>query len=245
VALDAVAVIDDSPHERAALRARLPEVMVLGDPRFAVRWQLLTDPAFEVPRITDEARRRSELVRGRLARARDERAAADPAAFRAGLELRATLRRETDDRHLARITELVRRTTQLNTTGEPPSPAALAGCTVYTLSAADRFGDHGLVGACIAGGDLLRQVVVSCRVLGLGLEDLLVRAVARDLARRSGAPRIAGRLIATPRNHPARPVFARCGFAPDPADPERWWIDAAALADDPALPYAIACEGFA
>lgn len=244
VGLDRVAFIDDSPHERASVRARLPEVMVLGDNPFEVRWQLLTDPAFQVPRITGEARRRSELVRGQLARAHDRRTAPDPAAFRTGLALHATLRRETDHRHRARIVELLRRTTQLNTTGEQPSLADLDACTIYTLAAADRFGDHGLVGVCIADGAVIRQLVVSCRVLGLGLDDLLVCAAARDIARRTGASRVAGRVIATPRNHPARSVFARCGFARDPVDPERWWIDRAALAA-PELPYAVEYDGFA
>lgn len=254
LAVDSFAFIDDNPHERARVAARLPGVLVLGDNPFAVRWALLTDPAFEVPHVTDEARRRSDLVRGQLARERERVIAADPHAFTASLELYCELRRETDDRHLARIVELVHRTTQLNTTGEQPSRAELAAGTLYTLAARDRFADYGLVGAVFADGATIRQVVLSCRVIGLGLEHLLVRAAAADLARTTGAAAIAGRLIATPRNLPARQLFAACGFAPDPADATRWTLPAAAVAADDhrtgasgaaGLPYVVIRSGFA
>lgn len=239
--LDTFAFVDDSARERDLVRARCPGVMILGDNPFAVRWQLLTDAAFQIPHITDEARRRSDTVRGQLAR-EQHRAAADPAAFRASLDLRCTLRRELDDRNLARITELVHRTTQLNTTGEQPTPAELRACTLYTLDAADRFADYGLVGACLVDSATIRQLVLSCRVLGLGLEELLLRAAARDIAHRSRAARITGRLLATSRNHPAQRLFARCGFERDAADPSLWSITTASLADID-LPYTVTCDG--
>lgn len=179
------------------------------------------------------------------------RATADPVsapddqqAFVASLGLRCTIRRETDDLHLARVLELVHGTTQLNTTGETPTLAELAAATLYTLSAADRFADYGLVGACITDGARVRQLVLSCRVLGLGLEQVLLRAAGTDAARRAKASVVEGRLIVTARNQPARHLFASCGFAPATDDPTRWSIDAAALDASPPPPYAVTRVAF-
>jgi FkbH-like protein len=218
--------------------------MILGDNPFGVRWQLLTQPAFQVPHVTDESRRRSEMVRGQLERERTRVIAPDPDAFVASLEMRCTIRRERDERNLARIVELVHRTTQLNTTGEQPTPAELRSCALYTLAAADRFADYGLVGVCITDGAVIRQLVLSCRVIGLGLERVLVRAAAADAAQRTSASVVEARLIATPRNQSARHVFASCGFSRDADDPARWSIAASALDVPEPPPYAVTRVGF-
>jgi len=244
LSIDTFALIDDNPHERARVQARLPGVMVLGENPFGVRWQLLTHPAFQVPQITDEARRRSDMVRGQLARERARVVTPAPGAFATSLDMRCTIRREHDDEHLARVIELVHRTTQLNTTGEKPSPAQLAACTVYTLAAVDRFADYGIVGACITDGGVVRQLVLSCRVIGLDLEQLLLRVAGADLAHRTSAARIAGRLVTTPRNQPARNLFAACGFVRDADDDTLWTIAATELAAPTELPYVVMRVGF-
>ncbi len=236
LAPDAIAFVDDNAHERARVHARLPEVMVLGENPFAVRGVLLTDPAFQVPRPTDEARRRTAMVRGQLARERSQ-GEHDEASFRDGLGMTCAVRRERDGRHLPRIAELLTRTTQLNTTGRRFTTDELADLAVYALAARDRHADYGLVGACVVEGDTLAQVVLSCRVLGLGLELVLIDAVARDLWRHHGAVR--GRLVATARNQPARDLFARAGFVDDG---EEWRLPA--LASLPPLPpYAVTRDG--
>ena len=236
VALDAIAVVDDHPVERARITARLPDALVLGDNPFATRWRLLTDPAFQVPRPTDEARRRTEMVRGQLARERTRTAATSEREFLATLEMACQVQRAGAG-ELPRIEELVARTTQLNTTGETRTRAELAQLAIYTLHARDRFVDYGLVGACLVDGAEIVQLVVSCRVIGLELDQVLVRAVAAELCARGGT--VTGRFVATPRNAPARHVFARAGF--QSSDGQRWTADASALASAPPLPpYAIA-----
>ena len=58
---------------------------------------------------------------------------------------------------------------------------------------------------------------------------------------------ISARLVPTSRNHPARALFARCGWAVAPTDPMRWWIDVDQLAcatPEQDLPYTIVREGF-
>ena len=230
--LGTLVVIDDSPIERERVRARLPEVHVAGENPFATRWFLLTDPMFQVPRVTDEARRRSTMVKGQLAREHARRTIDDDAAFLASLGLACVVRRARAVEVLARVDELVARTTQLNTTGDGRRIAEREGVTVYTVEARDRFVDYGLVGACIVRHgptcSIIEQVVTSCRVIGLGVDQALVRAVTELLLATTSS--VEAVYVATRRNTPARRVFADAGFTA--ASEDRW----VRSHDSPALP---------
>ncbi len=240
--LDSFAFIDDNPHERSKIRQLLPSVMVLGDNLYAVRSQLLSDTAFQVPKITAESRRRSELARSSIERRRAMASRVDQRAFIASIELRCELRCEHDDRSLDRVAELVQRTNQLNTTGERISKAELQRCLmqsdaadrIYTLTAADKLADHGLVGVCVVASSTVRLLALSCRVIGLGLEDILLQAAVRDLRERLGPTTVVGLFVPTDRNQPARHLFAQNGFRCDASDGTRWLLAADAPAQDPA-----------
>ena len=77
----------------------------------------------------------------------------------------------------------------------------------------DRFGDHGLVGAAVIRGDEIIGLVLSCRVLGMGVEHEFLRHIMQALARISA--RISGRIIETARNIPVRNIYRDNGFALD------------------------------
>ncbi|HEX7707257.1 MAG TPA: hypothetical protein VF701_12430, partial [Thermoanaerobaculia bacterium] len=61
---------------------------------------------------------------------------------------------------------------------------------------------------CLLRGAVVELFVMSCRVIGLGVEHALLRAAIRD----SGAPAVQGRIIATDRNLPVRNLFREHGF---------------------------------
>jgi predicted enzyme involved in methoxymalonyl-ACP biosynthesis len=77
----------------------------------------------------------------------------------------------------------------------------------------DRFGDHGLVGAlAIVSGEII-GLVLSCRVLGLGVEHRLMQQVLREASAAGVA--VSGRIIETSRNAPVRNVYRDNGFRQD------------------------------
>jgi FkbH-like protein len=130
--------------------------------------------------------------------------------------------RVTDPALLDRIAELVQRTNQFNTTGIryskdelremlPNEPDGATERELFAMRVGDRFGDHGLVGACVVRGDEVELFVMSCRVIGMGVERVLLgRAVESALGR---APRVSATFVPTDRNTPARHLFRDCGFA--------------------------------
>ena len=58
----AFAFVDGNPLEREKVARFLPDVLVIGDNPFAIRWELLTNASLQPATITDEARRRTRKV---------------------------------------------------------------------------------------------------------------------------------------------------------------------------------------
>jgi len=119
-----------------------------------------------------------------------------------------------------RIAQLTQRTNQFNLslkrrTLEEVRAMANDGF-VLALKARDRFGDYGLVGACVGiitepGVCEIDTFLMSCRVLGRGVENSLLHAVA-IYARQQGSELLAAPFIAGPRNQMVREFLARSGF---------------------------------
>ena len=198
---------------------------MLGEDLFALRRVLLTDPRLQAVRLTEEAAVRSELVKAQLDRTRLRAEVSDEAAFVASLNVVRTVERLTPETAtqavLERVRELIARTTQFNATGrtftitELEGLVGAAGGGVFTLRMSDRLGDHGLVGAAVVVASEILNVVLSCRVIGLGGEHALLARVIDDAADVGGE--LIGRIIATDRNIPVRHLFADNGFADEVA----------------------------
>ncbi|WP_210318242.1 HAD-IIIC family phosphatase [Aureimonas endophytica] len=116
-----------------------------------------------------------------------------------------------------RAAELGARVNQFLLTGFRPNAPDLsrrASPFDFMVRLDDVFGAHGLVGLVLAArdGDRVRldNLFLSCRALGRGVEDAMLRALG-DLARQAGAAAIAVRLDDLPRNEPARRWFSRYG----------------------------------
>lgn len=152
---DTFLFIDDHPVERERVLQRLPDVEVWGEDPFSLRRMLLSDPHLQVPRITGESAARTELVKAQLGRQKFRAEVSSEEAYIASLEIKHRIAPPKDDAEFERIAELFDRTTQFNATGRKFSALELKklardpASRVFAISVADRFGDHGLVGAAV------------------------------------------------------------------------------------------------
>ncbi len=219
-ATSALLFIDDTAREREQVRAELPEVEVWGEDLHGLRRRLLDDPRLQRPRVTTEAAARGDLVKAQLSRERLRAGACDEAAFRASLDLVCEVF-APDAADLPRIVELFARTTQFNTTGAKFTSGELEAASVLALRVKDRFADHGLVGAGVVREGEIVGFALSCRVIGLGVEQKLLAA----LVARHGALR--ARIVETPRNAPARWLYRDGGFQ---LDADGAWLSPARVA---------------
>jgi FkbH-like protein len=207
--------IDDNPVERDRVRQFLPEVEVWGEDLLGLRRALLDDPRLQIPKVTDESSRRTELVKAQLGRQRLQAEAVDESSYIASLQLKTRIERVAADAKFDRIEELFRRTTQFNATGRTftvlqlQQLAASEDACVFALHVSDRFADHGLVGAAVIEGGEITGLVMSCRVLGLGIEHQFVRNVLDQ----SGVAHIVAKIVPTSRNIAVRNIYRDNGFA--------------------------------
>jgi FkbH-like protein len=214
IGLDSLVFVDDHPVERDKVRQFLPEVLVLGDSMMTLRAKLLSMPELQVVSITGEAKRRAEMTRAQLERERVRDKVGDPEEYRRSLQLRCSVESVGADDDLERVHELIVRTNQFNTTAwrvprhELDTMLRDGTATLHVLRVEDRFTNYGLVGACLVRAGVVELFVMSCRVIGLGVEHALLRAAIRE----TGAPVVHGRIIATDRNLPARNLFSEHGF---------------------------------
>jgi FkbH-like protein len=232
--VDSIVFLDDNPAERALVRQQLPEVLTVempADPAYFVRTLLELD-VFESLGLTDEDRQRGEMYRQSQARHEHEEIRTAPGDLRTHLEslqIAVTIRRATPF-SIARIAQLVNKTNQFNLTTRRYTEAqvramadATDGWAVYSLNVTDRFGDQGLTGVALVrvGGKawIIDSFLLSCRVLGRGVEDALLAHVVAS-AKAAGARLLHGVFVPTAKNAPARGFYPERGFHFLPSAPE-------------------------
>jgi FkbH-like protein len=229
-AYDTFLFIDDHPVERDRVKQFLPEIEVWGEDLFALRRALLDDPRLQVPRLTDESANRTQLVKAQLGRQRLQEGADNEQTYLASLQVKTRIEQVTSDAKFDRIEELFRRTTQFNATGRQFAAAALArlaasaNAQVFALHVSDRFADHGLVGAAVIEEGEITGLVMSCRVLGMGVEHEFMRHIKNAI----GGVVVSARIVPTARNIPVRNIYRDNGFALD--DGGVWRFDPACSA---------------
>ncbi len=223
IGLDSMVFLDDSPFEREMVRRALPEVIVpeLPDDPAAMLDALARWGLFEGLRATSEDRERTRYFADEAARTERRQRFEGLDEYLADLDMEATL--VPFDRYsLPRVLQLVQRSNQFNLTTIRYSEAELLalagqpGIDVLCLRLKDRFGDYGIVAVCIGrrGGDdlVVDTWIMSCRVLGRGVEELTLGLLA-DAARRLGCRCLRGRYIPTAKNALVADLYVRLGFA--------------------------------
>ncbi|MBT3414026.1 MAG: hypothetical protein HN426_02610, partial [Nitrospina sp.] len=86
---------------------------------------------------------------------------------------------------------------------------------VYFLKSGDRFGDHGIVGACIVRVENdsweLDTFLMSCRVIGRGIENAFLYDIFRK-ASEDHIKNVVGRYFPTRKNQIAESFYPDAGF---------------------------------
>lgn len=216
--LSSIVFIDDSPAERARIRAALPEVLTPEWPSD----KLLYDKAlremdcFDSPYIGDEDRARTGMYVAERERRQLQTSAQSLGDYLASLDLRVT-HEPVNGSNLKRAAQLLNKTNQMNlqTRRMPEAQfgewAAAPRNYARLFRVADRFGDYGLTGiASFASQDGAARVtdfVLSCRVLGREVEKVMLGVLA-DAARNTGLDRLIAEYRHTDRNAPCLEFFA-------------------------------------
>ncbi len=210
-----VVFIDDNPAERAAVRAAFPDMRVLGDDIYRLRRVLLWSGETQVPRITEESGRRTEMIQAQIQR-ESARTKMSREEFLESLDVSVAIDRisKTDHPKFARAFELVNKSNQFNTTGrrwtyEECDQGFKGGMEFHVAHVKDKYTDYGLVAVAISQESMIEQYVMSCRVFGLGVEQAVIAKVTQSIHTYSD---VCARVVETPANALGRDVFSKCHF---------------------------------
>jgi FkbH-like protein len=220
-------LVDDNPVERAAVQAEWPGARVLGSQLYYLKRILLWAPETQQCVLTEESTRKTEMVQAQLKRD-SVRQTLSREEFLHTLRLRVSFSvlQDTQDLNMNRALELFNKTNQFNTTGARYTLSQCrqlfrTGCRLYVLFAEDRFTQYGLVGAAWVRENCLSHLVMSCRALGLGIEDAFLAQLAEELAREN-IPTLLGQLRMTEANLSCRQLYSRNGFIQAPDNLSLW-----------------------
>ncbi|MCI9336340.1 MAG: HAD-IIIC family phosphatase [Lachnospiraceae bacterium] len=221
--LDSFVFWDDSPAERALVKAALPQVAV---PDFPDRPEDLPEAMvriyrqyFEQVAVTSEDRQKTRQYAENAKRNALKTQASDFASYLRQLAMEIS--REAPEANSERLTQLVNKTNQFNLTTKRYEQAAMekllrdAGKRVYLYRVKDCFGDNGIIAAVIL--DLTQAVpmidtfVMSCRVMGRNLENAIVEDIEKELYSQ-GFSSLQARYLPTAKNKPVENLFEKLDY---------------------------------
>ena len=252
--LDSFVFLDDNPYERAEVRRALPQVDVplLPEDATGYRRALEAYPYFEPAAFTAADRDRAGQYRARSQAEALKTSAGSLEDYQASLNMVAQLGR-IDGVNMARVVQLINKTNQFNLTtlrrnqAELESFLARDGAHGFWVRLSDKFADHGLIAVVLAevkddgkGGDALKvdTLLMSCRVLGRGVEALIMAELGR-IAADAGARAVIGHYRPSGRNGMVADLYPRLGFAaagsPAPDGGSSWSADPGRLTDHVSL----------
>ena len=222
IGLDSLVFIDDSAFERGNIRFALPRVEVV---------ELPPDPAeyarsvaglecLDLLALTEEDKRRNTMQRHENERQNLRRRTSTIDEYLFSLRTEAMLC--PGSRSLApRLAQLTQKTNQFNLTTRRYLEADVLdrlqdrAWRVYGFHIKDQMGESGIVAAAFVHVETTRArldtFVVSCRVLGRGVEKAFLAAIA-DQLRAEGVAELLGEFRPTERNGVSADFLASSGF---------------------------------
>ena len=219
IGLDSFVFVDDNPTERELIKQMLPMVSV---PEFPAQpYELpmfikkLVDDYFKVYSVTDEDKKKTEQYKANAARAQAQNSFTDFGAFLESLDIQITIE-AANEFNIPRIAQMTQKTNQFNLTTKRYTDADVKGFLangwkIWCISVADRFGDNGITGCIMVNGDTIDTFLLSCRILGKGIEKAFVIQILLEL-RNQGLTKIKATFLPTAKNAQVANFYDKCGF---------------------------------
>lgn len=221
VGVDSLIFVDDNPKECAEVEDSMPEVLALALPADETQIPQFLEHvwAFDHVLVTEEDRNRNAYYSQAQEFGREVKKASSLQHFLETLDLRLRFEPISPDR-LARIAQLTQRTNQFNFTNVRRNGAEIRALLAekrlecLTVDVSDRFGDYGLTGVILFRSTPdaidIDTLLLSCRILGRGVEHQLMAHLGEEALRR-GLRTVIASFTPTNKNEPARRFLREIG----------------------------------
>jgi FkbH-like protein len=222
IGLDSLVFVDDNESECEFVRNALPEVEVLCLSRDPTRHErdLRSLGCFDTLALTEEDLARTQFYQTERARRATLGQSQTYEEYLRSLEMILTIERG-GGLNAPRVAQLSQKTNQFNLTTRRYSESDIRqmlsdpNTTVYSVRLVDRFGDSGIIGVAIVKRNeheaLIDSLLVSCRVIGRGVEQAMLAVIAADEKSR-GSGILVGQYLPTTKNHVTADFYPKNGF---------------------------------
>ena len=231
--LESLVFVDDNPFERELVRKALPQVAVPempSDPALYAR-TLAAAGYFELATFSQEDLSRASYYDGNARRAALQKQVGDLNQYLASLNMEITFQ-PFNETGRARIAQLINKSNQFNLTTRRYTEAEVAemesdpNCFSLQVRLTDTFGDNGMISVVICrttpeGNWDIDTWLMSCRVLGRGVETMVLREMLEHASER-GVAKLIGTYRPTDRNKLVEQHYSKLGFTGD-RTPLRWY----------------------
>lgn len=219
IGLDSFVFVDDNPTERELVKQVLPMVAVPDFPEqpymFPEFFKQLVFEYFKAYSITDEDRKKTEQYKANAARAHAQSSFADFDKFLESLDIQITIE-AANEFNVSRIAQMTQKTNQFNLTTKRYTDAEVkgfmeAGWKIWCISVADKFGDNGITGCVMVNGNEIDTFLLSCRILGKGIEIAFAKKIMAILIE-NGMEVLNATYLPTAKNAQVNDFYEKCGF---------------------------------
>lgn len=219
IGLDSFVFIDDNPTERELVKQMLPMVSVPDFPEhpymLPMFFKQLVADYFKVYSITNEDRQKTEQYRANASRIQAQKGFADFDQFLESLAIQITIE-EANEFNIQRIAQMTQKTNQFNLTTKRYTDADVRACLeagwkIWCMRVTDKFGDNGITGCIMVNGDTVDSFLLSCRILGKGIEFAFINTIF-GMLRRQGVSMLHAMYIPTLKNAQVSDFYERCGM---------------------------------
>jgi FkbH-like protein len=256
--VDSMVLLDDNPVERGLVRQILPQVGVPElpeDPALYAR-TLTAAGYFESVAFSKEDLQRAGFYQDNARRVSLQKQAGDVDSYLESLRMEITFQ-PFDATGRARIAQLINKSNQFNLTTRRYTEAEVEqaeldpACFSLQVRLTDTFGDNGMISVIICretSADTWEfdTWLMSCRVLGRRVQDMVLREVIEH-ARRKGIRRLIGLYRPSGKNKLVEDHYRNLGFTQigDGDDGATWWELDVETAQVKIAPMVVRSLGFA
>lgn len=220
IGVDSLVFFDDDPVNRELVKSRLPDVLV---PHFTISpeeyiHKLFSLNIFSQFRLTDEDKDKGKMYAAELKRKNVISSAKSPEEYMAqlGIVIQIDL---NNAEQIERLAQLTTKTNQFNLTTRRYTGNSIkefmSDGLVYSGEIKDKFGEYGVTVMAIVkmtGKQAeLDSFLMSCRVMGRGVEKAFLDYIIRELHRK-GVEKITAKYNITAKNLPAKDFYSTMDF---------------------------------
>ena len=219
IGLNSFVFVDDNPAERDLVKQAVPMVEVPEFPEQPYNLPLFVDEItakfFKVYSLTEEDKKKTEEYRANVERSKEQTKFADMDSFIRSLEIKMTIQ-AANKMNISRIAQMTQKTNQFNLTTKRYTENDLntmlaEGAKIWCLSVYDKFGDSGITGAVIIKNNEIDEFLLSCRILGKGIEKEFIAQILSKL-KKIGISDLNAVYIPTAKNAQVKDFYENKGF---------------------------------